>query len=475
MVKSEDICANIKSSLIQSGLFSQEGNEQGNVWRVSPEPFYLSEEDVLFFHRLGPPLLKFYSAINQLYFDSVKGRAPGWVAEYMDIGKPSNLIDYARMNRFKSQLPGIIRPDVIVTNNGFAVTELDSVPGGFGLTAQLMTLYAEGDRKIVGLEEGGIPRLFYQMMESLAKLPGCVCAIVVSDEAKDYRGEMIFLSNLLKNNGFPVYTLRPEEIIFREEGLYLKDDDKEVRIDVVYRFFEMFDLKNIPKSELMMFSAKKGRVKTTPPYKHHLEEKLSFALFHHPALTSWWKNFMGDETFTMLLHLIPKTWTLDNRALPPHAVIPGLMLKGNNISDWKELIALTQKERELAIKTSGFSPEAWGSRGVTMGHDVSGEEWGRTLEKCLEDFPRKPSILQEFHKGKRVRVSYCDFESRSITEMDSRVRLTPYYFIINQEPRLGGILATLCPHNKKKIHGMVEAVMVPCAIANQKELSAESL
>ena len=469
MVKPEDICAKIKTSLIQSGLFSPEGSEEGNVWRISPEPFYLSEEDVRFFHQLGPHLLKFYLAINQLYFDSVKGRAPGWIAEYMDLGKPSDLIDYARMNRFKSQMPGIIRPDVIMTDGGFAVTELDSVPGGFGLTARLMALYAEDGRKIVGLEEGGIPRLFYQMMESLAQSPGCVCVIVVSDEAEDYFKEMDFLAKFLKNDGFAVYAARPEHIIFREEGLYLKVDAEEVRIDVMYRFFELFDLKNIPKSELMLFSAKKGRVKTTPPYKHHLEEKLSFALFHHPALTAWWKNFMGIETFNLLLHLIPKTWALDNRALPPHAVIPGILLKGNSIRDWKELSALTQKEREMAIKTSGFSPESWGSRGVTIGHDVSGEEWGRTLEKCLEDFPRNPSILQEFHKGKRIRVSYCKFASDAVIEMDSRVRLTPYYFVINKEPRLGGILATLCPHNKKKIHGMTEAVMVPCAMASQTE------
>jgi len=30
---------------------------------------------------------------------------------------------------------------------------------------------------------------------------------------------------------------------------------------------------------------------------------------------------------------------------------------------------------------------------------------------------------------------------------------------------LGGILATVCPLDKKLIHGMREAVMVPCALA----------
>jgi hypothetical protein len=48
-------------------------------------------------------------------------------------------------------------------------------------------------------------------------------------------------------------------------------------------------------------------------------------------------------------------------------------------------------------------------------------------------------------------------------EMDARVRLTPYYFIVNGAARLAGILATLCPHDKKKIHGMSDAILVPCA------------
>jgi len=466
MVKPEEICIDITASLIQSGLFSLEGKGQENHWRVSPDPYYLTEDDLHFFDQLGPHLLKFYSALNQLYLDSVKGKAPAWVAEYLDAGKPSDLVDYARMKRFKRHLPGIIRPDLIVTNDGFAMTELDSVPGGFGLTSRLMALYEEKDRKIAGMEKGGIPQLFYKMVESLAGSPGCVCAIVVSDEARDYLSEMQYLSKILKSKGFPVYVVHPREIIFREEGLYLKEDEEEIRIDVLYRFFELFDLKNIPKAELLLFSAKKGRVITTPPYKHFLEEKLSFALFHHPALVSWWENVMGVETFRALSHLIPETWALDDRELPPHAVIPGLKLRGNSVSDWKELFTLTQKERELAVKTSGFSPSAWGSRGVTIGHDVSAEEWKRTLEQCLQDFPGQPSILQKFCKGKRIRTSYYNVKTRSVIEMESRVRLTPYYFVIDQQAHLGGILATLCPHNKKKIHGMEEAVMVPCAMTS---------
>ena len=118
------------------------------------------------------------------------------------------------------------------------------------------------------------------------------------------------------------------------------------------------------------------------------------------------------------------------------------------------------------IKPSGFSPESWGSKGVVIGHDVSSEIWQKTLTKCLEQFPEQPSILQNFYKGKKVEARYFDPGTDKIETMKSRVRLTPYYFVLGESARLGGILATLCPQDKKKIHGMGDAIMVPCATRN---------
>ena len=49
--------------------------------------------------------------------------------------------------------------------------------------------------------------------------------------------------------------------------------------------------------------------------------------------------------------------------------------------------------------------------------------------------------------------------------MQSRVRLCVYYFAAEEGVRLGGVLATACPKDKKIIHGMVDAVMCPCAVS----------
>ena len=464
----KDIYSDIKTSLSGAGLYSVDGNGSGgeNTWRISTEPYFLSTKEWEFIDQLGPHLLKFYTVLNQFYLDSAKGKLPGWIAEYLDFGKPPHLVDYGRMKRFKKDLPGIIRPDLIVTEDGFAVTELDSVPGGFGLTALLMTLYQTDGINIIGQENKGIPELFYKMAEGVAGVPNGTLGIIVSDEAEDYRSEMVYLAGCLKDKGFPVYTIHPGEIIFKEEGLFILDEGNEIRLDVIYRFFELFDLKNIPKSELFLYSNKKGRVKATPPVKPFLEEKLSFALFHHPALVALWKNALGPETFAALSHLIPKTWVLDNRKMPPYGVIPGLVVDKAPIQDWQELFPLSQKERQFVVKPSGFSPDSWGSRGVVVGHDVSSAEWKETLENRLAEFPHHPSVLQEFHKGKTVNGSYYRPQTGERVEMKSRVRLTPYYFVVKGTSRLGGILATLCPHDKKKIHGMADAIMVPCAVKN---------
>ena len=194
----ENICVEIQASLTRSGLFAGTGTKSssdlGNSWRISPEPFFLSPEDVEFFHQLGPHLLKFYNAWNKLYLESVKGTK--WFAQYLDAGKPQELVDFGRMKRFRRTLPSLLRPDVIVTEGGFAVTELDSVPGGFGLTAELMSLYKDPSWQIVGGNEGGIPTLFYKMAASLAKEEKPCVAIVVSEEAQDYRSEMEWLATL---------------------------------------------------------------------------------------------------------------------------------------------------------------------------------------------------------------------------------------------------------------------------------------
>jgi hypothetical protein len=131
----------------------------------------------------------------------------------------------------------------------------------------------------------------------------------------------------------------------------------------------------------------------------------------------------------------------------------------------------TQKERHFVIKPSGFSELAWGSRGVSIGHDLPQTEWAGALQKALVSFRTTPYILQEFHKGRLFDMEYMDERGQSMITMAGRARLSPYYFVTGEKVELAGILATVCPADKKVIHGMQDAIMVPCAVA--RDVSAE--
>jgi hypothetical protein len=55
-----------------------------------------------------------------------------------------------------------------------------------------------------------------------------------------------------------------------------------------------------------------------------------------------------------------------------------------------------------------------------------------------------------------------------MVSMPGRARLSPYYFVAGGKAELAGVLATVCPLDKKIIHGMRDAVMLPCAVRRER-------
>ena len=54
----------------------------------------------------------------------------------------------------KNEWPRVIRPDLLITEHGLSVTELDSVPGGIGLTAWLNQAYSQMGFNVAGGAQG---------------------------------------------------------------------------------------------------------------------------------------------------------------------------------------------------------------------------------------------------------------------------------------------------------------------------------
>jgi hypothetical protein len=71
-------------------------------------------------------LHRFVKAQWQIYRQSLSGQAPAWIAELLDQGKPEALIQFSCMNRFKQATPLVLRPDLLIGQDGeLTLCELD--------------------------------------------------------------------------------------------------------------------------------------------------------------------------------------------------------------------------------------------------------------------------------------------------------------------------------------------------------------
>jgi hypothetical protein len=410
-------------------------------WLVSPQPFLISAEFADELERLGHWLLKFVRASNLLYDLSAKGKQPPWICGYLDAGKPAGLVEISRKYRF--EIPRVIRPDIILTDGGYAISELDSVPGGIGLTGWLNQTYRELGFDVLGGSDGMITGFHSILPEGV---------ILVSKESETYRPEMEWLRDQLIARYGPRWSVADAETWHYRAP------------DPIYRFFEMFDLPNLPSRGSLIEAAESGALRITPPLKPYLEEKLWFGLFWSRPLQKFWRRELRASHWAKLKSLIPQTWVIDPAPVPHHAVIPAL-----EIQDWRELKKFSQKQREFIVKVSGFSELAWGSRGVFVGQDLPQREWSDCIDQAIASFKSGPFILQEFFKGRLVEQPFYNPASGSIETLVGRVRLCPYYFVLSdKEARLGGALATIVPADKKIVHGMRDAIMVPAAVEFRK-------
>jgi hypothetical protein len=426
----------VRENMPAEGLFA------GHDWRVSPAPFRVGEELGKELDTLGRVLLQFYRAVNLLYRKSVEGKQPEWVARWLDLGKPAELIEMQRSQAFKNDVPRVIRPDVLISEQGLSITELDSVPGGIGLAGWLNQTYADLGAEVIGGREG--------MLRGFASIfaDAPTVHIVVSEEAATYRPEMAWMANQLGSSKFKV-----------QNAQFTGFQDGEA----VYRFFELFDAANVPNARRIFEMAVAGKIQLTPPPKPLFEEKMLLALLWNRNLQGFWRQELGEGFFNRLRRLMPYTWVVDPAPLPPQGAVPEL-----NLTDWRQLEAMSQKERELILKVSGFSPRAWGARGVYLGSDLPHAAWAAAVEEAIGSFEHSPFVLQRYHKPGLVEAEWFDFANSRVVPMKGRVRLCPYYFVAGEattaRAQLGGVLATICPADKKIIHGMTEAIFAPCAV-----------
>jgi hypothetical protein len=185
-------------------------------------------------------------------------------------------------------------------------------------------------------------------------------------------------------------------------------------------------------------------------------------------LQDFWAESLSGRTLKLLRALIPPSWVMDPAPLPPGAVLDGPRVGGRALNDWRDLANASQKERDLIIKISGYHETAWGARSVVLGSDCSREEWQQGIERAIDLAPTNLHVLQAYKKPRRVEHPVFDpqpgVQPLAAMPKPGRLRLCPYYFLIEGKARLSGALATFCPPDKKIIHGMQDAALLPSRV-----------
>ena len=189
LVKAENKLESIRGALPKEGLFADKD------WLISPEAFAISEKFSDELEHLGHRLFVFQRACNQLYQLSARGKQPEWIAKYLDAGKPAELVELSRQKIFRDELPRVIRPDLILTEKNYIIAEVDSVPGGIGLTAWLNQTYSAIGHEVIGGESG--------MFDGFQKVLPNGGDILVSNESATYRPEIEWLAKEL--NKLPTF------------------------------------------------------------------------------------------------------------------------------------------------------------------------------------------------------------------------------------------------------------------------------
>lgn len=459
--------SDLKTAFEKNTLF------ENKTWQLSPNPFPLNLETIEDIRQIGKACLHFYEAIDKLYYASVQEKSilrntnlkANWVAEYFEKGKPEWLIKFQRQKKFKGQVPFLIRPDLLLCEEGLVLTELDSVPGGYGLTAFLYQLYFANKNNSTGGFQKMVDSFYTSLKTQCPQINNPTIAVIISEEAQDYRPEYEWLQKIYQKENYPFYCLTPSELkISSKDELYFleKNRKNEVKIDIVYRFFELFDWENLPCLPLLIKALEKGTVKVTPFLKTFMEEKLNLALFHHPYLRDFWAETLPPESLSLLKKIIPESWVLDPSPFGPNALLNGPTIKGKLTKNWQEIGELSQKERQFIIKISGFHETCWGAKSVTLGPDVDQNLWKNKIQFALESFEKNPFIIQTYKKPKALIHPVFDSKGSLLSAKKGRVRLCPFYCVNNKEPDLVGVLTTFCPADKKIIHGMKDAALLPC-------------
>lgn len=414
--KLHELAANYNFYHVRNNTYTQNDNLP---FRISPTPFYLNHEEVLKIEEIGILVSNYFKSCSILYNENSE------VRKMLDKGKPEIFLpqklspDYA-----------LIRPDLIYTNHGFILCEIETSLFGLGLTALLNEAYTNATFKTLAH-----PRKLQNFFRTFLPRTG---EIIYTDKTKAYSEQIAYLADKVFSEGSKHWVAKH----INERNIN----------SPIYRAFYLSEYIDDPKVKHLLdfYNNNDKKLKyIVPSLTPQVEEKALLSLIWDKRYIDFFKNSLGPRSLHKLQKLIPPTLILGNEQNFSGSL---------TFTRLEDLAKLPRSKRKYALKVSGFDPKSSWAEGVVFLHEISGEKVQTLLEKALSDKDHL-YILQEFFAPKKVNMQYEDGEQ--LVKVNVGVRITPYYDANTGE--LITIKATGCQHTNY-IHASTDSINTAVAL-----------
>lgn len=390
-------------------------------FRLSPEPLILTKDQFRDIKRIGVEVVSYFWAAQELYLTDPRAQM------LLDKDIPEELCGKKKFNFL------FLRPDLILTDRGFKLCEIETSPFGLALADILNRAYRSANME-TAVETEKL-RNYLQLHTPRQGL------VVDSSKTKAFRGQMRYLAEKLLSHAtrrkWSVAdvsdSLRTDESIWR--AFYLGDFNQDMSV-------KQFMLNRLTKLDTTHH---------VPGLFPQMEEKVLLSLIWDKRFKAYFRKRLGAPSVEFLQGLIPHTWVLGHEEHFLHD------LPGKTVSTLA-LAGLGKHERTYVLKASGFGKSpSWGE-GVTFLHKISGTRAASTIRDALDSTGH--FVVQKFREGVKLKTSYM--EHGMIIPFEGRLRLTPYF-----DTDKGDLLtmkATLRA-NTELIHASTDSINTAVAVA----------
>jgi len=381
-------------------------------FRVAPEPLKLrySDQEVI---ELGPAICNYVNAVMELYNINEDAN------RLLNRGKPS------WMSTWREPAYLFIRPDLILTKDGFSICEIETSPFGLALADMVNRAYIDNGFDTL------VPK--DKLREYVQKQLQTSGTLAFSNKVKANVGQLHYLAEKIFSADNKAWDAR------------LIDDDFSITDEAVYRAFYLSEV--LSDENICQMVENTDKESFVPSITPQIEEKAILSFIWDKRFERFLKSHLGLGNFYFLKHLIPPTWIVGEEE---HFVL-GLP---EGVSTSLGLIDLPESKRKFVLKQSGFSDfSSWG-RGVTFLHKATRKD--RELRLLEAQNSETLYIVQHFEEGIEKKISYYGNDG-NIATMMAKIRLCPFYGFMDNSGDLISAVATCC-EKTDYIHGMTSGV-----------------